>query len=159
MENKEINIKNNPHVSRVHHILAHSYTFYFLLFIIGFFLDLVFPIKILEGNFIKYIGLLLLISATGLIFWAQKTSRNLDTKNLTKESFCRGPYCYTRGPTHIGLFLLIIGFGMIANTIFVIFFTVVAFFITKLVFLKEQEMLLEERYGEPYREYKKDVRF
>ena len=100
-----------------------------------------------------------MIFATFLIFWAQKTARNLDKDNLTKESFRKGPYAFTRGPTHLGIFLLIISFGFMANTIFVIFFTIVAFFVTKLVFLKEQEMLLEEKYGEPYREYKKIVKF
>jgi protein-S-isoprenylcysteine O-methyltransferase Ste14 len=125
----------------------------------GFFLDIIFPIKIFESVLVRYFGVLVVLFATFLIFWAQRTSRNLDKSNLTKESFQKGPYNFTRGPTHLGLFLLIIGFGFVANTIFVIFFTVVAFFITKLVFLKEQEMLLEERYGDPYREYKKSVRF
>ena len=159
MDEKNNNLGTSLHSRGVHRILAHSYTFYFLLFILGFFLDIIFPIKIFESVIIRYIGFLVLLFATGLIFWAQRTSRNLDNSNLTKESFYQGPYRFTRGPTHFGLFLLIIGFGMVANTIFVIFFTVIAFFVTKLVFLKEQEILLEEKYGEPYREYKKTVRF
>ena len=159
MTNKEINTEKSPHSGIVHHILAHSYSLYFVLFLLGFLFDVFFPIKIFKGEIIKYIGFLLLISSSYLIFWAQITSRKLDKTNLTRDSFRRGPYYFTRSPTHFGIFLLIIGFGMIANTIFVIFFTVIAFFITKLVFLKEQEMLLEERYGEPYREYKKIVKF
>ena len=154
-----MNIKKSPHSGVVHRILAHSYSLYFILFLIGFLLDILYPIKIFESNVIKYFGFLLLLFASYLIFWAQKTSRNLNKENLTMDSFRRGPYYFTRSPTHLGIFLLIIGFGMVANTIFVIFFSVVAFFVTKLVFLKEQEMLLEERYGEPYREYKKIVRF
>jgi protein-S-isoprenylcysteine O-methyltransferase Ste14 len=78
---------------------------------------------------------------------------------VTKETFCRGPYCYTRSPTHFGLFLLIIGFGFVLNAFFVVLFTFFCFLITKITFVKKQEKLLEEKYGTAYTEYKKSVKF
>ncbi len=143
----------------VHHILAHSYVFYFGAFLVGLVLDFIFPIKILEKNITIYSGIIFLFLATFLIFWAQKTSRNLDKNNLKKETFCKGPYRYTRTPTSWGLFFLILGFGIMVNAFFIILFTVISFIVTKFVFLRKQEEILAQKYGEPYLEYKRSVKF
>lgn len=143
----------------VHKTLAQSYFMYFLLLILGVFLDLFFPIKIFHNSVMASVGLVLLVLATVLIVWAQNTSRNLNVQNLSKESFCRGPYCYTRTPTNYGLFLLTIGFGFIMNAFFIILFTVISFVIARFGFLKKQEKILADRYGQAYLEYKKIVKF
>ena len=78
--------------------------------------------------------------------------------NVTKENFCKGPYCYARHPTHWGLFFLILGFGIILNALFVILCTLISFIVTKFVFIEKQEKILAEKYGAPYLEYKKSVK-
>ena len=145
--------------SRVHRILAHSYTMYFILFLVGVFLDFIFKIKIFTSSLALPAGIIFLIFASFLILWAQKTSRNLDIEDLSKESFSKGPYRYTRSPTHWGLFFLMLGFGIIANAVFVILSTFISFFIAKFIFLNREEAVLAEKYGAPYLEYKKHVRF
>lgn len=157
MESQDKNI--HPHKNKVHHILAHSYFSFFLLFLFGVFLDLVFPIKIFQGSDIRLFGFIFLFLASVLIVWAQMTSRNLKKENLTKDTFCRGPYCYTRSPTHWGLFFLTLGFGFVANAGFVVLCTIISFLVTKLTFLKKEERILAEKYGAPYLEYKKQVKF
>ncbi|KKP64099.1 MAG: hypothetical protein UR62_C0020G0001, partial [Candidatus Nomurabacteria bacterium GW2011_GWF2_35_12] len=67
-------------------------------------------------------------------------------------------YCYTRSPTHFGLFLLMLGFGIITNALFIIIFSVISFIITKFVFIRKEEKILAEKYGIPYLEYKKSVK-
>jgi len=143
----------------VHRTLAHSYSVYFLLLMFGVFLDIVFPIRVFHDSVMVAVGFVFLIFASFLIFWAQKSSRNLLKKEeVTKEHFCVGPYCYTRIPTHWGLFLLTLGFGFIMNAFFIIIFTIISFLITKYSFVKKQEKLLEEKFGIPYIEYKKSVK-
>jgi protein-S-isoprenylcysteine O-methyltransferase Ste14 len=83
----------------------------------------------------------------------------LDTKNLTKETFSKGPYRFTSTPTNFGLFFLILGFGMVANSFFVIVCSCIAFLIARFVFLEQEEKVLAEKYGAPYLEYKKIVKF
>ena len=143
----------------VHKVLAHSYSVFFIFFLIGVFFDMVFNFKVFDSFFLLPIGLFFLVFGTVLILWAQYTSLNQDTKNVTKETFCKGPYCYTRTPTNFGLFFLMLGFGMIINAFFVILFTLISFIITKFFFLDKQEKILEEKYGAPYSEYKKSVKF
>ncbi len=148
-----------PISNKIHRILAHSYSFYFIALLAGILLDILFPLRIFKSSATAPVGLTFLVLATLLIFWAQHTSRNLADENLSKESFCRGPYCYTRSPTHWGLFLLTLGFGIVANASFVVISTIVSFFITKFIFIKKQEEILEQKYGTPYLEYKKAVKF
>ncbi|MFA6300905.1 MAG: methyltransferase [Candidatus Paceibacterota bacterium] len=143
----------------IHKVLAHSYSVYFTFFLGGIFLDLIFNFKVSSSPLMVPVGVFFLISGSLLVFWAQKTSRNLNKENLTKENFYRGPYKYTRGPTHWGLFLLMLGFGLIMNTFFVILFSFISFVFAKYTFLNKQEKLLEAKYGVPYREYKKIVKF
>lgn len=155
---KQVSKKEISHESKIHWILAHSYTLYFILFLIGVWLDIIFKYKIFTSSVMVPIGLAVLIFASFLILWAQKTPRNLSIENLSKESFCRGPYCYTRSPTHWGLFFLILGFGIIANALFVILFTLISFIISRYVFLERRENILATKYGAPYLEYKKSVK-
>lgn len=149
----------NPHKNTVHRVLAHSYSMYFVLFLVGVTLDLIFKFKIFTSSIMVPVGIILLMLASFLILWAQKTSRNLKTENMSKETFCKGPYCYTRSPTHWGLFFLMLGFGIIANAVFVILSTLISFIIAKFIFIEKQETILEQKYGTPYLEYKKSVRF
>jgi protein-S-isoprenylcysteine O-methyltransferase Ste14 len=94
------------------------------------------------------------------VVWAQKSSSHLaKVDEVQKHHFHRGPYKYTRTPTHWGLFFLVLGFGLLINAFFITVLTVVSFFITKFVFIKDQENILERRYGEAYKEYKKSVKF
>jgi protein-S-isoprenylcysteine O-methyltransferase Ste14 len=145
--------------STVHHVLAHSYSFYFGLFLLAVVFDLVFPIKIFSTSIMVPIGFGFLGLATILIVWAQNTSRNLrKIEDIKKESFCRGPYCYSRSPTHWGLFLLMLGFGFVANALLVILSTLISFFVSRMIFLRKQESILVEKYGQPYREYQKSVK-
>jgi protein-S-isoprenylcysteine O-methyltransferase Ste14 len=102
---------------------------------------------------------LFLIFGTFLIFWAQKSSHSFKKETINKEIFCNGPYCYTRTPTHYGLFLLTLGFGMINDAFFIVIFSIISFIITKFVFIRKEEKILALKYGEPYLEYKKTVKF
>lgn len=150
----------NHHKHNVHKVLAHSYAMYFLLFLIGVTLDLVFKFKIFASSVMVPVGFFFLVLATIIILWAQKTGRDLrKVKEVKTEHFCRGPYCYTRIPTQWGLFFLLLGFGIITNSFFVILFTIIAFFISKFVFMGKHDRILAEKYGSAYIEYIKIMKF
>jgi protein-S-isoprenylcysteine O-methyltransferase Ste14 len=148
MENtdkKESVFEVDQYKDKVHWVLAYSYSVYFTLFLVGVFLDLIFNLKFLNFSPVTSIGVIFIVLATGLIFWAQRTSRNLKKETLTKETFCKGPYRFTRSPTHWGLFLLILGFGIIINAIFVVISAIISLILTKLIYLKKEETILEKK--------------
>lgn len=143
----------------VHKVLAHSYLLYLFFLLAGVSLDVFFKFEIFSNSVFSFFGIFFLIFGTFLIFWAQNTSRNLKTETINKDTFTRGPYYYTRSPTHLGLASVILGFGIITNAFFVVFFALISFIISKFTFLKKEEKILALKYGDPYLEYKKLVRF
>ena len=147
----------DPKRKSVHRILVHSYFTTLIFFLLGAGLDIIFSLKILDTAIISPVGLLFLVTGTTLIVWAQHASHQFNKENLSPDSFRRGPYRYTRNPTYWGLFLVLIGFGLAWNAVFVLAFTVISLFVTKLIFLKQEEEILAEKYGEVYLEYKKSV--
>ena len=150
---------NNPHKNKVRRIFAHSHSVFFVLFLIGVILDLIFKLEIFINPVIVSAGLILLILGTSLILWSEKTPHNFKDGSISKESFCVGPYCYTRNPTHMGLFLMVMGFGLMINAFFVVLSTILSFFIEKFIFQNRAEKILSEKYGSHYEEYKKSVKF
>lgn len=148
------------HRSSLHHVLAHSYSVYFVLFLIGVTLDFFLKIRIFTNSIMIPIGFSILVAASIIIIWAQKTGRDLGkVQEVKTENFCRGPYCYTRIPTQWGLFLLLLGFGIITSSFFVILSTIISFFIFKFLFIGKHDKILIEKYGSSYAEYKKMVKF
>lgn len=149
--------KEGRHI--IHTVLAHSYFSYFLSFLLGVIFDFFFPVTIFDKNTVSFFGIAFILLGTVFIFWAQKTSRKLkkDT-NTGPHYFLRGPYKFLRSPTHGGLVSLLLGFGCLVNGTFIIIFTLVAAIFTKFTFLRKEESLLEEKYGEDYRLYKERVK-
>ncbi|MEI6581018.1 MAG: hypothetical protein WCO07_02485, partial [bacterium] len=105
------------------------------------------------------VGFLFIVFASILIFWIKVNSKKMKKEVLTKEDFLHGPYKYTSIPNHWGIFILILGFGIMVNAVFMIVLTTFSFFLTLPVFLKMQETVLSEKYGTPYTEYRKIVKF
>ncbi len=143
----------------IHIILAHSYSLYFAGFLLGIILDFFFPLNIFHQALVAPLGVALLVAGPALIFWAQRTTRDYKKDGtITKEVFSKGPYCYSRSPTHAGIMFLMLGFGLAANAFFIVVFTLISAVVTRFTFLRKEEAILEKKYGAPYLAYKKEVK-
>jgi len=161
MNNENDNQMNNYRRGMVHFILVHSYLIFFFAIILGVLFDTFIKQKILSDSIYQSVGVFMLLIGSVIIYWAQKSSSNYKekkSKNEKRSQFEFGPYKFLRSPTHFGLFIMTLGFALIINSFFSVVFTVVAYVITKLFFLKKEEKLLEKKYGQVYSEYKKKVR-
>lgn len=152
MDTKDNKVKLNK-------ILSSSYLFYFVLFFLGVVFDLIYPVHFFKNSYTMPIGFVFIVLGSFLIFWIKAKPKKPKKDNLTKEDFMRGPYKYTSVPNHWGMFLLILGFGIMINAVFVVILTTFSFLLTLPVFLKMQEIVLVEKYGDKYKEYRKIVRF
>lgn len=158
MEKTESKIYRN---GMVHFILVHSYMVFLFAIILGVFFDTFLKKKMFSSVLYDKVGFLMLLISTIIIYWAQKTSSNYQqrtTKDNSRSNFEFGPYRYLRSPTHFGLFIMALGFSLIVNSFFSIVFTFIAYGFTKLFFLKKEEKMLEQKYGQVYSDYKKKVR-
>jgi protein-S-isoprenylcysteine O-methyltransferase Ste14 len=144
----------------VHFILSHSY----LVFLFSVILGAIFDIFVLS-NFFRHIpyqeiGFILIIFGSIVVYWAQRTSGNYKehiAKQKGESFFYRGPYKFSRHPTHFGLFIMTLGLAFLINSLFSVIFTILAYLLTKKFFIKKQEKILEKKYGEVYKDYKKKV--
>ena len=140
---------------KVHFILSHSYVILLFAVILGVIFDIIFPISLFDGQNYNFVGLAMIFLGSVLVYWAQSTSRFVKkTKNERGVNFEHGPYKYLRSPTHLGLYIMTLGLAIIIKSPFSVIFIVVAYCITKFIFLKKEEKLLEKKYGETYLNYK-----
>lgn len=149
---------NNTNI--VHVVLGHSYLVYFLGLVAGLLFDSVFGIPfVIKNN--QTIGLLLLIIGPLLIYSAQATSRSKHYRKteLPFARFARGPYAFTRTPTHLGLGVTMLGLAFLFSSLALLVATVICFFVTRYIFIRKEERILVERYGDDYRAYQRKVRF
>lgn len=145
----------------VHIILSHSYTVFLMAVVFGLVLDVFIPIYIFNAHIYQYIGIIFIVLGSLLIYWAQSTTsftkkEEVQNSNAPRD-FARGPYKYSRNPTHIGLSIMTLGLGLLLNSVFSVVLTVIASLITKFIFVKKEETILQERYGQSYSDYKKKV--
>lgn len=141
---------------KVHFVLSHSYTVFLFAVVLGVVFDIVVPLHISSSVTYKSIGLIMIIIGSIIVYWAQSTSYLVKVKS--KIGFHNGPYKYFRSPTHFGLFIMTLGLALIISSPFSILFTIIAYIITKFIFIKKEERILEEKYGEDYNNYKNKVR-
>ena len=163
MYSSKVNPKAHQHKkTSIHAVLAHSYIFYFASLLIGIFMDLVLPLRLFSHPAWAPLGAALIFFSSMLLLWTHSVSRKfkaLRRQNTKTEIFLQGPYRYSRIPTHLGLSFLLIGFGLVVNAPFIILTTIISFIVSKVVFIKQEETILERKYGLPYLEYKKFVHF
>lgn len=150
------NTQKNP---SVHEILARSYSTYLICIFAGLVVDYFFHVRIVSDGAGSSVGFLLLLVGGVLILWAQKTSNDLRKrpKPLQIKDFEYGPYMYTRQPTNIGLVVLTLGFAFLQNSVALLVTLSISFLISR-SFIKKQESILSDRYGENYRAYQNEVR-
>lgn len=158
---QEIIATNSHRKGMVHFVLLHSYLIFLVAVVLGTFFDPLYTKRIFSTGAHQIAGFIMLIIGSILIYWAQTSSSNYKQKAAAKHPksfFELGPYKYLRNPTHFGLFILTLGFATIINSIFGALFVFIAYVITKLSFLKKEEKLLESKYGQAYKDYKKKVK-
>lgn len=146
----------------IHHVLARSYFAYLLGIVGGVLLNSLVPLPyhLDHGRTIGLVGMML---GTLVILWAQGTSRRSRSARSAPsedEAFMalkRGPYRFFRSPTHIGLFLLSLSLGMMLYSFWMVLIACGLFLFTRYTFVKKEEGMLLERYGNAYARYKKSV--
>lgn len=159
MENKSI---KKRHISGIIHVLlSQDYAIFFLAVVLGVVCDIFFSLHIFNGVLYQNIGFIFIIVGTIIVYWSQATTRQMSkmvTQNRDVNFFLQGPYKYTRNPTNFGLTLLVLGLGFLINSLFSVIFILITYIISKSFFIKKQDAILKERYGEVFEEYKKKVK-
>lgn len=124
-----------------------------------------FPTDIIPQPF-NLVGLLLIPVGFLLIIWANYTLlhigkiglRNREPMQRPSNLVLVGPYRFTRNPIYFGCLLVLLGLVIVWSSVVTAILTILVYIIFRNVFIKKEEMILEEEFGEEYRNFKNRVR-
>lgn len=126
--------------------------------IVGALLQLFLSHKLFQLPWIGYsIGFPLLIAGIGLCAWAVIAANKIDIESPGRL-LTSGPYALSRNPMYLGWTLIYIGIAFAANAFWIIVFLPLVVLYIHLIDISKEEQILEEQFGDDYRQYKKRVR-
>ena len=113
----------------------------------------------LVGILLIPIGMLLVIWANYVLLHIGKIGlRNREPMQSPSKLVLFGPYRFTRNPIYLGCLLMLLGLVIVWSSLVTTFFLVIVYILFRYVFIKKEEIILEEKFKEDYREFKKRVK-
>ena len=113
----------------------------------------------LVGILLIPIGMLLVIWANYVLLHIGKIGlRDREPMQSPSKLVLFGPYRFTRNPIYLGCLLMLLGLVIFWSSLVTTFLLVVVYIVFRYVFIKREEIILEEKFKEDYREFKKRVK-
>jgi 3-oxoadipate enol-lactonase len=108
-------------------------------------------------EWIRWAGLMIGVAAVPMVYWVLRSlGRNVSETVLTKsdhELVMSGPYQWVRHPLYTTGMALFLAMGLMQASWFVLFLTVIAILLMRLVVIPREERELLARFGDCYRIY------
>lgn len=124
-----------------------------------------FPADIIPQPY-NLVGILFIPVGMLLVIWANYALLHIGKIGLRdREPMQRpsnlvlvGPYRFTRNPIYLGCLLMLLGLVIVWSSIVTAFLLILVYIVFRYVFIKREETILEEAFGDEYRDFKKRVR-
>ena len=112
------------------------------------------------------IGVLFIPVGMFLVIWANYALlhigkiglRNREPMQRPSNLVLDGPYRFTRNPIYLGNLLMLLGLVIVWSSIVTAFILILVYIVFRYIFIKKEEIILEEEFGDEYREFKKRVK-
>lgn len=135
---------------------------YVALFLLGLLLDVLVPLPALPQGVSRIFSAVLLASGLGLIFWSLGLFRLARTSPLPMRPSAAlvrsGPYRWTRNPMYLGLLLTYVGLALLFDVTWALILSPVVVVLIGRLVIRREERYLEEKFGEEYRLFLREVR-
>ncbi|MHA2027163.1 MAG: methyltransferase family protein [Candidatus Thorarchaeota archaeon] len=123
-----------------------------------------FPVDIIPQPY-NLVGLLLIPIGMLLIIWANYALlhigkiglRNREPMQKPSNLVLAGPYRFSRNPLYLGALVSLLGLVIVWSSVVIAFLMILVYIIFRYLFIKREELILEEEFGDQYREFKKRV--
>jgi protein-S-isoprenylcysteine O-methyltransferase Ste14 len=124
-----------------------------------------YPTDIIPQPF-NLIGILFLPIGMVLVIWANYTLlhigkiglRNREPMQRPSSLVLVGPYRFTRNPIYLGVLMMAVGMTIVWSGLVMLIVSILVFIIFRYKFIKREEVILEDEFGDEYREFKNRVR-
>ncbi len=130
-----------------------------LLLMVG--LHYVLPLTEWIRDFIRYSGITLIVIGVAMAVWGARAFAKAGTPvkpfETTTTLVTHGLYRFTRNPMYLGMVLVLLGTGFLLGSLTPLLVIPIFMWLINSVFIKAEEDVLEELFGDEYLEYKKKV--
>ena len=125
-------------------------------------LHLYFPVWEFGAPGARYGGVTLIVIGVAIVLWAgflfNRAKTGIVPFSPATYLVLGGPYLYTRNPMYVGMALALLGAAVFLASLAPLFVLPLFVLIINNRFILAEEAMLEEAFGEAYREYKARVR-
>ncbi|UXN60952.1 methyltransferase family protein [Phyllobacterium zundukense] len=109
-----------------------------------------------------WIGGVVFVLALALVVWALDTitraGSNVPTNMPTTTIVQTGPYAFTRNPIYLGMFLGLVGLAITFDSLWMLGTLVLFALVIRYGVVAREEVYLERKFGDGYRQYRARVR-
>ena len=136
--------------------------YFFILLMAAIGLHLYFPVlKIIDEPF-NYLGILLIILGIVINVWTdtlfKKSRTTVKPHELPTSLETGGPFCISRHPMYLGMFLILLGSAVLMGSLICFLFPIFFIILMEMIFISDEENNLENVFGQKYLYYRKKVR-
>ena len=112
------------------------------------------------------VGILLIPVGMLLVIWANYTLLHIGKIGLRAREPMQtpsnlvlvGPFRYSRNPLYLGVLIMALGLTIVWSGLVMLLGSIAIYIVFRYVFIKREEDILEEEFGEEYRNFKNRVR-
>jgi protein-S-isoprenylcysteine O-methyltransferase Ste14 len=135
---------------------------YFVALLVALGLRAISPAQILSGATPLIVGLLLLLFGIAIAIPGRRAllaaGTNVNPMRPTTAIVASGPYRFSRNPLYVALTLLYGGLTLVFNTWWGFVLLLPVLIVMHVGVVLREERYLDQKFGEPYRQYKSTVR-
>lgn len=128
----------------------------------GLALDWIRPVPLLPAAAQYAIGGALVALASAFAFPAivcfLRAGTNVPTRRPATALVVAGPYRFSRNPIYVGMILLLLGIGVMADSVWIVALAIPFALVLRYGVIAREERYLDARFGEAYRAYRARVR-
>jgi protein-S-isoprenylcysteine O-methyltransferase Ste14 len=142
--------------------MADGQDYFIILLVLLILLNFVFPVMVFLSPPSTYFGFLIIGFGFGMAVWCRSLFLNNATTLQLYEKptslVTSGPFRFSRNPIYLGMASILLGVAVLSGTLVTLAFPIIFIVLINFFIIPGEERKLEKIFGEPYLEYKNNVR-
>jgi protein-S-isoprenylcysteine O-methyltransferase Ste14 len=138
------------------------WTWFLLSLLTGVGLHRIVPLRFLPPPADSLLGWVVVGLAMALLAWSERQfarhRTSHDHRAVASALITAGPFKFSRNPVYLGLLILLVGFGMALNTLWLFLSAPLAMLVMRFHVVPKEEACLEQLFPDAYPRYRQSVR-